>query len=118
MEVEVQIIKDLPYKQMNDFEDKVVYNCAVETREISKNIGAFPYLTGELERQEIAAPIVGSNKEYGLSTGVDYASRVYMMGENTNWTNARTQAHWYYAVFSKYPNVITNNAQNKALKEI
>ena len=44
---------------------------------MAKGLRAFPYLSGELERQEIAEPITGSNKEYGLRVQVDYAKRVY-----------------------------------------
>ena len=31
MNIEIQIIKDLPTEQINQFEDKTVYNCALFT---------------------------------------------------------------------------------------
>ena len=77
MKIDIEIIKGLPVEQINMFEDRTIYNVAVETREMTKGFRAFPYLSGELERTEIAEPITGSNKEYGLSAGVDYAKYVY-----------------------------------------
>lgn len=117
MEIEVEIIKGLPEKQIQKYEDRVVYNVAVITREHTKQAGAYPYLTGELARQEAAAQIVGSDKEYGLAAGVDYAVNVWKM-KNVNWTNPRTEAQWYYAAYTRLPNVILQGAKSIALKEI
>lgn len=117
MEIEIEIIKELPVEQINDFEEKVVYDIAVFTREFTKGANAFPYLTGELQRQEIAAPIVGSNKEYGLAPGVDYATKVWTF-QHPKWTNPDTQPQWYYSVFDKNTTTIVNQAVNTALKEI
>ena len=117
MNVEVQIIKELPVKQIEQFEDKTTYNCAVFTREHTKNANAYPYLSGELSRQEIAAPIVGSNKDYGLAPGVDYATKVWGY-TNPKWTNPDTQPQWYYSVFNKDGYTIIDQAVNTALKEI
>lgn len=116
MNVEIKIIKDIPTKQIESFEDRVVYDVAVETREMTKGLRAYPYLSGELERQEIAEPIIGSNKEYGLSAGVDYAKYVYAY-DNANWTNPNTEAHWYHTVFDKRKATIVTEAVAKALKE-
>lgn len=117
MDIEIEIIKGIPVEQIENFEDKTVYNCAVFTREYTKNANAFPYLTGELARQEIASAIIGSNKEYGLSTGVDYAVNVWKM-ENPKWTNPNTQPQWYYSVFNKNGGTIVHQAVSSALKEI
>lgn len=117
MNIEIQIIKDLPTEQINQFEDKTVYNCALFTRELTKSTRAFPYRTGELERNEIAEPITGSNKEYGLTRGVSYATYVWKM-KNANWTNPNTQPQWYYSVLNKSGMSILTEAVNKSLKEI
>ena len=117
MNVEVKWVKDLPTKQINAFEDRVVYNCAVYTREYTKGTSAFPRLTGELERQEIASSIVGSNKEYGLTSGVDYARYVWKM-KNVSWTNKSTKPQWYYTQFKNDGEKIVHQAVNSALKEI
>ena len=117
MKIDIEIIKGLPVEQINEFADRTIYNVAVETREMAKGLRAFPYLSGELERTEIAEPITGSDKEYGLSAGVDYAKRVYNYNE-ANWTNPNTQDHWYASIYDKYYASIVNNAKEKALKEI
>ena len=117
MDIEIKIIKDLPIEQINQFEDKVVYNTAVATREYTKNINAFPYLTGTLRREEIASPVQGSNKEYSLLTGVDYASRVWKM-TNVKWTNKSTKPQWYYNSFNEKGALILSEAVTKAKKEI
>lgn len=117
MNIEVAIIKDIPVQQINNFEDRVVYNVAVNTREFTKSSDTYPYLSGTLKREEIKAPIVGSNKQYGLDRGVDYATYVYKM-DGVQWTNKTTQPHWYMANFKNQSNLIVNNAVNSALKEV
>ena len=117
MEIEVEIIKELPEKQIDSFMDKTIYNMAVITREYTKGANAYPYLTGELSRQEVALPIEGSNKEYGLGTGVDYASKVWTY-TNVKWTNPKTQPQWYFSVFGKNKQSITQESINRAIKEV
>lgn len=117
MNIEVQIIKDIPKDQIKKFEDRTTYNTAVLTREYTKSANAYPYLTGELRRSEVSSPIVGSNNSYGLIAGVKYAKRVWNY-KNVNWTNASTQPQWYYSVFRQKGASIVNNAVSRALKEI
>ena len=117
MNIEVQIIKGLPVEQINEFEDKTVYNCAAFTREMAKGLSAFPYRTGELMRSETKEPIVGSNKEYGLMQGVDYAKYVWKM-TNVNWTNPQTEPQWYYNTFNKNGVGILTDAVIRAIREI
>lgn len=117
MNVEVIILKDLPVKQIQNFEDKVIYNTAVLTREYTKNSNAYPYLSGKLRRTEVSAPIVGSNKEYGLTAGVDYAKRVWNYTD-VNWTNPETKPKWYFTTFKNQANTIVSNAVVRAIKEI
>lgn len=117
MNVEVKIIKGLPTEQISKFEDRTVYNTAVVTREYTKSRNAYPYKSGKLMRTEVSLPIIGSNKEYGLQAGVDYAKYVWKM-ENVHWTNPNTQPHWYYSNFNEKGAVLLTNAVIKALKEI
>ena len=100
------------------FTDKVVFNVAVLTREMTKRLRAYPRLTGKLEQEEIASQIIGNDKEYGLIAGVDYAVNVWTYGENTAWTNPNTQPQWYYSIYDRYGKEIVNNAVNRALKEV
>ena len=117
MKVEIEFIKDIPIKQINEFQDRVVYNVALYTREFTKNDNAFPYLTGELMRSEVALPIMGSNKVYSLGAGVDYAKYVWKMN-NVKWTNPSTKPQWYYSNFNEKGAVLLTNAVIRALKEI
>lgn len=114
MKLEVEIIKGIPKNQINQFEDRVVYNTAVLTREYTKSGAMFPYLTGKLEREEAKAPITGGNKEYNLLAGVDYAKYVWKMN-NVLWTNPSTQPQWYYNLFRKKEKTIIQTAVKKAI---
>ena len=117
MNIEIEIKKGLPVEQIQKFEDKTVYNCAVFTREMTKGSNAYPYLTGKLSRTEIAAPIIGFNKEYGLTAGVDYAIDVWGY-TNVNWTNPNTKPQWYKSEFNMNGGVIVSSAVVHAYKEI
>lgn len=117
MNVDIEIIKGIPEKQINLFEDRVIYNVAVETREMAKGQSAFPYKTGKLMMSEVSIPIAGSNKEYGLSAGVDYAKYVWKMTD-VAWTNPQTRNQWYETVYLNNKSSIKQIATNIALKEI
>lgn len=116
--VSVEIKDKKLTKNIDKFTDKVVYNVAVLTREMTKGLHAYPRRTGRLEQTEVSEQITGSNKEYGLSTGVDYAKYVWQKGKNTAWTNSNTEPQWYYTVFDKHDREIVKNAIDRALKEV
>ena len=114
---EVKIIKDIPKKQIDFFEDRVVYNTAVLTREYTTGARAYPYLSGKLEMAESGSNITGSKKEYGLLAGVDYAKYVYRM-KNPHWTNKSTLPQWYHTAFKARSKSIVSEAVAHSLKEI
>lgn len=117
MNIEVKIIRGIPKDQINKFEDRVVYNTAVATREYVKGRHGYPYRTGELQRSEIASPILGSNKTYELTSGVGYGKTVYNY-TNVNWTNPSTIPQWYYNAFRQKGALLLTNAVIKAKGEI
>jgi len=118
MDIELKWIKELPIEQINKFEDKVVYNTALYTREYTKSSQAYPYLTGELQRSEVSMPIQSTGiKEYGLGAGVDYAVDVWKK-THARWTNPNTLPQWYYSIFKKYGATIVSQAVYSSLKEI
>ena len=117
MIAEVKIIKELPKEQIEQFIDKTVYNTVVLTREYTKSANAFPYLTGELMRQEVAQPVTGSNKSYELLSGVDYAKYVWNYN-NVKWTNPSTRPQWYLSTYEKEKASILSNAVARAIKEL
>lgn len=117
MSIEVKIIKDIPEKEITKYEDRVVYYSAVLTREYTKGMSAYPHLTGELEKQEIKAPITGSNGEYNLLWGVDYAPYVWKM-KNVDWTNENTKPQWYKTVYRQKEKTIIDTAMQRAGGEL
>lgn len=117
MDIEVKVIKGIPKEQISKFEDRVVYYTAIATREYVKGKNGYPYLTGRLQRSEIAAPILEMNKEYSLTTGVNYAKAVWNY-TNVNWTNPSTMPKWYLTAFQKSGATLTLNAVLRAMKEI
>ena len=44
MNIEIEFTKELPIEQIKQFEDRVVYNVALGTREETKGLRAYPYL--------------------------------------------------------------------------
>ena len=118
MEFSLEWIKELPIEQIRQFEDKVVYNCALYTREFTKNANAYPYLTGELMRSEVALPIETlGTQEYGLGGGVSYAKDVWKK-TNVKWTNSSTKPQWYYTMWRNNSATILAQAFSSSLKEI
>lgn len=117
VEIKFEWVKELPIKQINKFEDRVVYNVAVFTREYTKGTDAYPYLTGNLARSEMAKPIRGYNKTYSLLSGTGYDKYVWNM-KNVNWTNKSTKPQWYFRQFRQSSGKIVKNAVSSALKEI
>ena len=110
-------IKKLPITKINRYEDRVVYNVAVFTREYTKRTKAYPYLTGNLARAEMAQPIRGYNKTYSLLSGTGYDKYVWRM-KDVNWTNKSTKPQWYYKQIHTAKKKILTNAVNAAKKEI
>lgn len=117
MRVEIVTLKDIPKEQINKYEDKVVYYTALKTKNYTRNKNAYPYLTGTLMRAETSLPVYGSNKEYSLNSGVDYAKYVWRM-KNVRWTNKSTEPQWYYSVFRARGTTIVSEAVSTALKEL
>ena len=117
MSLEAQIIKEIPEKQLNQFKDRVVYYTASLTREYTKGMGAYPELSGDLKRYEIASHITGGNAQYNLLAGVDYAKYVWNFN-NVKWTNPNTIPKWYYNVYRQKGKIILTNASTRAMREI
>lgn len=119
IDVKVVIKKDIPEKQIEQFEDKSVYFTALLTREFTKNANAYPRgKTKELSKQEIGSPIYKMDKNsYGLLAGVSYAKYVWKMTD-VKWTNPSTQPQWYSTIYRRKEKTIVEMAQERALKEL
>lgn len=122
MNVQVQILKDIPKKKIQSFEDNVVQAIARET--LNATSGFFPRLTGELERGSYAFGVQGSNKKYGIGSeaksprGDYYAKYVWDYKQSTNWTNPNTLAQWYMTVFKNHKERIVNQAVQGAKRSL
>lgn len=115
MNIELNIIKDLPKKELQRFADLVVYESARETLALTG--GNFPRLTGDLERGAYAMGVVDlGHMTYGLGSDVDYAKYVWEMPPSTHWTNPNTIAQWYYYIFRIRRDNIINQAVTAAKK--
>lgn len=115
--VSIQWVKPIPKEQINKFEDRVVYNTAKFTRTMTGSSNAYPYRTGKLKATERTNAIIGNNKEYGLTAGVNYAKYVWNM-KNVNWTNPSTKPQWYYNQFRSSGTLIVAGAVHTSLKEV
>lgn len=116
MNIQVQILKDIPKKKIQSFEDNVVQAIARET--LNATSGFFPRLTGELEIGSYDFGVQGSNKKYGIGTTVDYGKYVWDYKQSTNWTNPNTLAQWYMTVFKNHQERIVNQAVQGAKRSL
>lgn len=118
MNIEFEILKDIPVQQIAKFENQTVKNIATLTKDTTKTKQAFPYLTGELERAESTSEPIGLNDlEYGLVAGVDYAFDVWKM-KDVNWTNDKTEEQWYHTIFKNNTAIIVQQACISALRSV
>lgn len=116
IKVDVEIVKDLPVRQINQYIDDVVFNAARITLDFTNSKRRFPYLTGELQKASMAEGVVKEkHATYHLgAAGVDYAPAVWKMKQNTNWTNPNTYAQWYITEFKNDKEVIMQQAVSNA----
>lgn len=116
--VSVEIPRELPVRELDNYIDLTVYNIARITLDYTNSKQRFPYLTGELNRASMAEGVVSEgNKTYHLgAAGVDYALDVWEYPQGTNWTNPNTYAQWYLTEYENEKEVITSLAVNNAMK--
>lgn len=116
--VKVEIPRELPVKELDNYVDQVVFNTARITLDFTNSKQHFPYLTGELNRASMAEGVVSEgNKTYHLgAAGVDYAPDVWEYPQSTNWTNPNTYAQWYVTEYKNEKELITQQAVSNAMK--
>lgn len=120
IKVEIDIPRQLPIRDLDNYIDNVVYNTARITLDFTNSKQRFPYLTGELNRASMAEGVVSDgNKTYHLgASGVDYAPDVWEYPQGTNWTNPSTYAKWYMTEFANEKEQIMNLAVNNAIRKV
>lgn len=110
-------IKELPRREINGFEDEVVYRTARMTLDFT--IPHIPYLTGRLQKASLGYGVQGQDKVYSLGATSEayYAKHVWNFDqEGTNWTNPRSYAQWYYTEFRNQKETILGNAVSASYK--
>lgn len=120
MNVEIEIIKDIPTDKINKYVDLTVYGMARNTLDYTLADSRFPFKTGNLQNRSMAQ---GAKKEskntYVLGAeGVDYAEYVWEFPQNINWTNPDTYAQWYITEFKDKKELIIHNAVNNAIRSV
>ena len=116
IKVEVEMLKDLPIKELNRYIDCTVYNIARETLDYSgKHI---PKLSGDLEEGIAGYGVQGSNKEYTLGDDItDYSLYVWNYPQKgTKWTNPESFSQWFIKSFKKYKDSIVSKAVENGKK--
>lgn len=118
IKVDVEIPRELPVRELNQYVDDVVFNVARITLDFTNSKQRFPYLTGELNRASMAEGVVSEgDKTYYLgAAGVDYAPDVWEYPQSTNWTNPNTYAQWYMTEYENEKERITSLAVENAKK--
>lgn len=114
---QVKIVKKIPKKQFDEFQDKVIYNVARIT--LDRSSPTIPWLTGHMYGDLYARGVQGGNKVYTLGVEqTEYAIYVWNMGQNTNWTNKASKPKWFLAEFDTYKEIIIEQAVRRAEKVI
>lgn len=119
--VKVEIPRNLPISQLNNYIDYTVNNMARITLDLTNTQGGanshFPEDSGELRRASMGLGVVrnGKNSYYlGAKGTVDYAEIVWDYPQSTNWTNPNTYAQWYVKEFKKDKELIIKRAVENA----
>lgn len=119
--VDVEVIEDIPVNKINKYVDLVVYGVARNTLDYTIAEHRFPYLSGNLEMSAIAEGVrqEGDKAYYLGAEGADYAVDVWdMPQESTNWTNPDTYSRWYATVYNNKREIIMQNAIDNAIRSV
>lgn len=117
MTIDTQWVKPLPKKELNGFEDEVVYRTARMTLDFT--IPHIPYLTGRLQKASLGYGVQGRDKVYtlGATSEAYYAKYVWSYPQDTNWTNSRTYAQWFHTEFKNQKETILGSAVSISYKK-
>lgn len=113
--INVKVIKELPVEKINRYTDRVVYSIARNTLDLTVSNKAFPYLTGDLQRDSMANGVINTGHlSYSLGArNIKYAPKVWTY-TNVKWTNPNTQPQWFVSVYKKYEHNIVERAIHTA----
>lgn len=121
IEVQFEIIEDLPIDKIHRYMDLTVYGVARNTLDYTLGENRFPYLSGELQNSAMAEGVVQESEYtyYLGARGADYAEIVWEYPqETTNWTNPDTYTRWYVTMYNNKKEIITQNAIDNAIRSV
>lgn len=114
--VKVEMIKNLPYHEMDKYIDNTIYNIARITLDwtgphIPKSLGG-----GTMESAIVSYGVRGNGKTYTLGDNVtNYSQTVWNYPQNTtNWTNKRSYSKWFLTEFKNQRDKIVAKAVENA----
>lgn len=108
----VVTFNDNTFKKIGELSDKVMYQYARDTIDLTRSIQATAYLTGKTERSMMERGVQPTQNGYYIGNFTSYAERVYAL-DNANWTNKLTQPHWFNSVLTKYGDLILENCAKR-----
>lgn len=88
--------------------DKVVYAIARATMDSLIASQFTPWKSGKMERSMAAKGVQKDGSGYYIGNFTDYASRVYNLPQNTNWSRKTSKAHWLETLWHIKGDSITN----------
>ena len=114
--VQVEVIKDMPWSQINQYIDNTVYNIARKT--LDYTAPHIPRLSGDMERAIAGYGVRGSGREYTLGDNITNYSKIVWNypQKGTNWTNPNSYSEWFMQGFKRYENQIVSSAINETKK--
>jgi hypothetical protein len=97
------------------FPDKTMYQVARMTLDYTEP--HIPFNTGTMEKTSMREGVKGSSGNYYIGSFTDYASYVWQMGKNTNWTNPSSYPKWFQTVWKeKGSNIVKQAVERNKLK--
>lgn len=110
--VQVEVVKDMPWGQINQYIDNTVYNIARKT--LDYTAPHIPYNTHTMELAIAGYGVRGSGREYTLGDDItNYSKYVWNYPQKgTNWTNPNSLSQWFMQGFKRYQTQIVSDAVN------
>lgn len=124
MEVSVKVVPNTKTQAgLKVIPDRVIFTIARMTLDTARDTDIIPMsppgtkTRGQLRRTSMAGGVRGSNGNYYIGSYTSYASYVWNM-EGVNWTTPGTDNKWYTRTLKRHGQTITQNAINKAWRDV
>ena len=115
MRVDIDFKENKKTKQMiNDMPDQVMRRVARITLDMTEPL--IPKDTHKMAISTMNYGVRGSNADYYIGSPTAYASSVYVMPDNTNWTTPNTNNKWFHRTYKKNQKIIIDKAISETLR--